>query len=176
MKITNIIKKSFLLLLVFIFIFSLVGCQVNEKTFSGGGLEIKLTSDFKEVENALYDIYIINDQNVAFMSKRYTKHQTIQNVDLSTLTREEYMSFCIANYGWDATVFSVERPNEEFDSFCYCYYGEYNQTTGEYTYGYMMIVMSDENYFYNISLAVPYAKFQDSKQLLMEYAISIKVL
>ena len=169
-------KKKLLIVMLFIFIFSLVGCQVIEQTFSGGGVEIRLSSDFEEMDNALYDFYVINDKLTAFMSKRYTKHQTIQNVDLSTLTREEYMSFCIAKYGWDATIFSVERPNEEFDSFCYCYYGEYNQETGQYTYGYMMIVMSDENYFYNMSLAVPYEIFQDSKQLLMEYAITIKLV
>ena len=35
--------------------------------------------------------------------------------------------------------------------------------------------MCDEDYFYNINLSTTYADFQESKQLVMEYAITIKI-
>lgn len=164
--------KKIILILLFILTLSLTGCtsKVEEKEFTGAGLTIRLTSEFKEYEHKSWDLYLSTDTSVAFMARRYTKHQIVQNVDLSTLSNEGYMNFCIANNGFEATVYHVERPVDSFDPFCYCYFTDANSK-----YGYMMIVMSNDNYFYNINLSTTYADFQDSKQMLMEYAVTIKL-
>lgn len=165
-------KKIIFLLLLIVFSVSLVGCtsKIEEKVFSGGGVSIKLTSDFQEYEHDRWDYYLYNSQSIAFMVKRYTRHQTLQGVDLSELNMEGYMKFCMVTNEFDATIFHVERPLDMFDPFVYCYFTDVNDK-----YGYMMIVMCDEDYFYNINLSTTYEDFQESKQLLMEYAVTIKI-
>ena len=129
-----------------------------------------LIEKFGFMPNGNRTYYLYNSQSIAFMVKRYTRHQTLQGVDLSELNMEGYMKFCMVTNEFEATIFHVERPLEMFDPFVYCYFTDANDK-----YGYMMIVMCDEDYFYNINLSTTYEDFQESKQLLMEYAITIKI-
>ena len=164
-------KKSLVLIFLCIFMFTLTGCVIKDQTYTGGGVSIRLKSDFKEYDHPSWDYYLYNDDQVAFMVTRYTRHQTLQGVDLSKLTLEEYMNFCIATNEFEATVFIVERPIDQFDPFCYCYFTDANDK-----FGYMMIVMTDENYYYNMCLSTTYEDFQNSKQMLMEYSITIRLV
>ena len=159
-------KKILLIICIFVLTFALTGCVVKDEIFAGGGLTVKLTSEFKEYDSDKWDLYLENNDKVAFMSIRYNKQSKFGEVELKNYSLKEYMNLTLTLNGIDATTYVVEGPN---GTFYYCYY-----TVGT-DYGYMMVTMENSNYFYTINLSAPYGSFQESKPLLFQYASTIKI-
>ena len=160
-------KKILLILFVIILTGFFSGCIVKEKTFSHRGLSVTLKSDFKEYDHKEWELYLYNDQQVAFMMNKISKKSSLEGLKLSELSLSQYMSLYTYLYDVkDRKSYKVEAVNVTFE---YCYF-----TSGE-QYGYMFIVLEDEDYFYNINLSTPYETFENSKEMLFEYAITLKL-
>ena len=102
------------------------------------------------------------------MSDRISKFSQINGLDLSKLSLEEYLNSVLATYGIQdsTTTYLVEGY---YATFYYCYY------TVEEKFGYMMMVAESDAFFYLINLAADYDVFQETKPLLMEYAVKIQI-
>lgn len=163
-------KKFILCLSVIILTICLTGCMGKTERFEGKGVSIVLPSDFEVVETEKWDFYVENDE-VAIMSNRLGRWTSIEDangnkISLSILPLKTYYEMVLTAYKLEVDTYFVEGYRS---TFYYCYY-----TVGE-DYGYMMMVAATEGYFYTINLCVDYGVFQESKQQLLEYAISIEL-
>lgn len=163
-------KKIILCILALFLTIGFTGCSAKTKEFYKKGVKVTLPSDFEEYEHDRWDFYVENDE-FAIMSNRVSKLSNFTDtsgntVNLAKLPLKAYMTLILASYNVDAGIYYVQGYNS---TFYYCYY-----TIGE-DYGYMMMVAETESFFYTINLCSDYDSFQQSKEKLFEYAISIQL-
>ena len=137
---------------------------VQDVTRTKEGVTITLPSTFIEYESEKWESYYESD-DYAFMAKRVLRSKYDES-----LTSKAYLQYILSEHKLEATVGTVEGINEAFH---YCYYVNYEND--EPTFGYMMLVIGSEDYFYLMNFSSVYEKFQDSKLLFLQYALTIKV-
>lgn len=160
-------KKILLVLCLLVFTFAFTGCGAETEEFDRKGITIVLPSYFEEIESEKWDFYVASDK-VDIMSDRVSKYSNINDLDFSTLSLEEYMNYILLRQGIQesTTTYLVEGY---YATFYYCYY-----TVNE-EFGYMMMIAESDAFFYIINLATDYDIFQETKPLLMEYAVKIQI-
>lgn len=160
-------KKVLLLFLTLCVVF-ITGCTMDtqsETTRTKEGVTITLPTAFEEFESDNWEVYY-ESADYAFMSKRSIKSKYKDVVS----NANEYINYLLKLHELEATVGRVDGINE---SFYYCYYTDYENDKP--TYGYMMMVFESEDYFYLMNFSSVADKFQDSKVMLLQFALTIKV-
>lgn len=160
--------KKVLFIILTLCMFFMVGCQMDtskEVTRTKEGVTITLPAAFQEFESDSWEVYYVS-ADYAFMSKRTIKSKYKGIVS----NANEYINYLLTLHEVKATVGRVDGVN---DSFYYCYYTDYENDKP--LYGYMMMVFESEDYFYLMNFSSVPEKFQDSKVMLLQYALTIKV-
>lgn len=163
-------KKILYSFIIVIFMLVITGCSVKSKTYSKEGVSVTLLSDFEEYESSKWDMYLEND-DLAFMSNRLKKTTKIENADLTKFTLEQYTMYILSTSGVSAPIYKVDGMNGTFYYFYYNVYEDKNDPL----YGYMMVVMEGEDHFYTMNFSSDYAKFENMKKVMFQYAMTIAV-
>ncbi len=171
-------KKMLLCLSILLLTVLLPGCMVKSEIFEDKGVKIKLTSDFEEVDVEQWDYYLEND-TIAFMSNRIGKLSQIEGANgeslkLLDLSLQQFLVVALQLNGItmeQISIYKVETDKSDKD-FYYCYY---SVEAKENTYGYMMMVMESDNFFYTMNFSTDYDVFEENKSLLLSYAVTIEI-
>lgn len=161
-------RKIILLLVLGLFGFMLTGCDLfapEEKVFSGSGMTITLNEDFVETSTVLVPLYLASMDHI-FMGDREAKSDF---VDTTITNLTEYAEAVLEFGGYtDATV----NQSEEGYEYVYAYY---SATVDGTEFGYMLICMESDNYYYIMNLGCLYEDLDDSKEQYIEWANTIVV-
>lgn len=161
------IKKSFMLLVFLLAVFSLSSCTLKEKEFTGAGITITLNASFVEKETVLVPFYLESKDHI-FMGMRESK-TTLSQYGIRTL--ETYMNAVLANGGKGNAV--VSTYDSDGIKFLYAYY---HNTVEEIEYGYMLIAMEGTNHFYSMNFGCLTDDLEGNKDLYIDWAKGIVVI
>ncbi len=168
-KIVNLwrskMKRRLLLLSIFFLALMLVGCQSNEKTFSGAGVTITLDKSFVEKEVIQAPFYL-ESRNHLFMALRESKTDLRAN---GIATLETYIRAVLKNANKTATIKSFEEGDISFK------YAYYSSTVDDQTFGYMLLVMEGENHYYTMNFGCLEKNLEGNKDLYIKWAKTIIV-
>lgn len=161
-------KKIFIAMLLSVASLLLTGCnmfQPLEKEFTGTGITITLNEDFVITETVMAPFYLTSLDYI-FMGLRDSKSEF---VDTNVTSLQDYTTAVLEFGGYSgATVLTAE----EGYSYLYSYY---TATVEEVEYGYMLICMESDNYYYLMNLGCLNDNLEDSKEQFIEWANTIIV-
>ena len=161
-------RKIFLLFVMGLFGFALMGCDLcapEEEVFTGGGITITLNDNFIKTDTVMVPMYLESMDHI-FMGEREAKSLFV-DTEITNLT--EYAEAILEYGGYtDSTVCQSEEGYE----YVYAYY---SATVDENKFGYMMICMESDSYYYLMNLGCFYDDLEDSKEQYIEWANTIVV-
>lgn len=161
-------KKIFLMLVIGLFGFALTGCDLfapEEKVFSGSGMTITLNDNFVENDTVLVPLYLAS-MDYIFMGDREEKSLF---VDTEINSLNDYAEAILELGGFtDSTVYESAEGYE----YLYAYY---SATVDEDEFGYMLICMESDSYYYIMNLGCFLDDLEDSKEQFIEWANTIVV-
>lgn len=145
----------------------LVGCGPKEKTFTGSGIEITLDSTFYEKDIVQASLYLESTKHI-FSGIRESKEDLVSIIGVTTL--EGYIEAVLANN--NKTSDDVLESEHEGERYLYAYY---TSNVGDEEYGYMLVVMEGENYFYTLNFGCKGKDLEKNKVQYIEWANTISV-
>jgi len=161
-------KKVVLMLLLVLSAITLTGCDLfkpAEKEFSGSGITITLNEDFSVTETVLVPFYLVSLDDI-FMGSRESK-SLFKNTTINSL--QDYAEASLANAGHeDATIYESDSDTD----YIYAYYSATNDGT---EFGYMLICMESDDYYYVMNLGCLNKDLEGNKEQYIEWANTISV-
>lgn len=155
------------ILLTFVLIFSLLftaGCK-KEKEFTMDGLKVTLDSSFVKREQIGVVLAAVSTDKI-FTANRQEKSQFGSSYTLS-----DYYDACLMsiNLTGEHEEYKDEEGNIKF------LYGYYNNTADEQEYGYMLVVLEGNDYFYAVNFGTYSDKLDSNKDKFLNWAKTIVV-
>ena len=161
-------KKPFIILLFTLSLFLLVGCDFfapEAKEFTGSGITITLTEEFVLTETVMAPFYLTSLDDI-FMGMRESKTEF---VDTAITSLQDYAEAVLEFGGYSG--YTVNNAEEGYN-YVYAYY---SASVEDIDYGYMLICMESDNYYYLMNLGCLNSNLEDSKDQYIEWANSIIV-
>ena len=143
----------------------LSGCSETEKTFSGAGVTITLNDTFIE-KTVVQAPFYLESQNQIFMSLRESK-DTLASVGITTL--DQYISAVLKNGNKTAEVFDKTEGDLNYK------YAYYEASVNDQDFGYMLLVLESDGYFYSMNFGCVSSKLDKYKDQFFDWAKTIKV-
>lgn len=162
-------KKIYLGLFITILSFGLLGCslfgeQAEPQEFSGSGITITLDDSFQK-SNTMYVTFYLESFDYIFTGEREEK-SLFTGTDIDTL--EDYAHAVLEYSGNSGT----ELLEAEDSAYLYAYY---TATVEADEFGYMLICMESDNYYYVMNFASFADELDDSKDQFFDWADTIVV-
>ena len=161
-------KRFILMFVIGLFGFALTGCDLfapEEKVFSGSGMTITLNDNFIETDTVLVPLYLTSMDHI-FMGEREAKSLFV-GTEIESLS--DYAEVVLEYGGYtDSTVYQAAEGYE----YVYAYY---SATVDDQEFGYMLICMESDSYYYLMNLGCLYDDLEDSKDQYIEWANTIIV-
>lgn len=157
-------KKILLLVLSFVIILGLTGCNAKEKVFDKGNFKITLTDEFKEdtYQNATY--YFAS--NKAALTVLRESFEDLKQINLdSESTLDDYAK----------AVLSANSKNIEVKKESSFYYFTYDSTVNENQYYYLSALVKGKDGFWLINFFGRYSDRKSLEKQFIKYAKSIDV-
>jgi len=162
------VKKTVLLIVMFIMTFGLASCGATEKEFSGSGMNITLDESFIEKDVIQAPLYL-ESQKYIFMGIR----ETISSLEAYQIDDlESYIEAVLTNNNHSDVSYDSVKDDE--DNVLY-YYAYYYATVEDMDFGYMMVVMEGEDHFYTMNFGCLEDDLEDSKEQFFKWAETITV-
>lgn len=160
-------KKLFAVITCFAFLFTANACALfqDEEIFTGSGITITLTSAFTQKETVAVPFYLESMDHI-FMGMRETK-TSVQSVGVSNL--EDYIDAVLDANSKSTDVYSYDQDGVTF------YYAYYSSTVDGVDYGYMMICMVGESYYYTMNFGCLDKNLENNKAQYLDWAKTITV-
>lgn len=159
-------KKILLTLLLFVTLLTISGCDLfapEEKEFSGSGITITLNEDFVVTQTVIVPFYLVSLDNI-FMGSRESK-DIFDGTYVTSL--EDYAQAVLdMNNHSESTIHSSDKE------YVYAYY---EATVEDIEYGYMLICMESDDYYYVMNLGCLNSDLEDNKEQYIEWANTIVV-
>lgn len=161
-------KKIFIALLFSLSVFSLTGCDLfaaADKEFSGTGMTIILNEDFVVTETVMVPFYVTSLHDI-FSGMRESKSLFVRS---SITNLEEYAEAVLENGGHSGeTLYESEEANGYF-------YAYYTALVEDVEYGYMLICMETDDYYYLMNFGCLSDDLEDSKEQYIEWTNTLEV-
>lgn len=157
------------ILSIFVFLmvsFGLMGCTATPMEFSGSGITITLTDDFLE-EDVIQAPFYLESRDHMFMGMRESKASLVSYY-INSLS--DYIDAVLEAGGLP----SIDKFTQDDGDVEYMY-AYYSKTVGEVDYGYMLIVMESEDYFYTMNFGCLNDKLDDNKDQYFQWLETIIV-
>jgi hypothetical protein len=162
----SILRKSFFALLIGLVSFSMTACFLSKPMeFSGSGITITLNDNFLQGTSDAVAFYLESTNHI-FMGNRESK-QDLTEYDIFDL--EDYIEAMIEGIETASDIESYSDDETEF------YYAYYTSTIDGDNFGYMLVVMEGQNYFYAMNFACFANKLDKNKTQYMNWAKTIRV-
>lgn len=142
-----------------------------DKLFQGTGVFVTLDSSFVEYESDVWDMYLYNGE-FAFMSQRISKQSNLNGMSYSQLTLKQYFQLVMTTNNFESYIY--EEKTIYGDDLLYCYI-KTRDANAELDYGYMMMVMESDSFFYTMNLSCDHEQLDTNKALFERYGKSISV-
>jgi hypothetical protein len=161
-------KKMLLILVTFGIAVSFTGCETaaKAKEFTGSGITITLNDDFTAKETVNIPLYLESFDTI-FMGFREAMTDTSE-IEIYTLI--QYTQAVLDNNGHpNATVNTYDGDDIHY------LYAYYSSTIDETSYGYMLICMAGEDYFYTMHFYCLDKNLENLKEQYIQWASTITV-
>jgi hypothetical protein len=161
-------KKMLLFLVMFGFAFSFFGCQTTavEKEFTGSGITITLNDDFTAKENVSIPLYLESFDTI-FMGFREAMTST---AEYEIYTLNQYIQAVLENNSRpEAQIYTYDQDG------VFYLYAYYSTTVDDINYGYMLVCMAGEQYFYTMHFYCLDKNLDSFKDQYIEWANTITV-
>lgn len=162
-------KKFLIALLGVLSVFSMAGCDwfgPAEKEFSGSGITVTLTEEFVLTETVIVPFYLVSVDHI-FMGMRESK-STLSPYGITNL--DEYILAVLENGGHPEE--STFASDETGATYRYAYY---TSTVEGIEYGYMLVCMESDTYFYSMNFGCLEPHLESNKTQYHEWADTIVV-
>jgi len=160
-------KKLFLVLVALLFTFGLTSCDLfgNEPLeFSGSGITITLDDSFQETDT-MYVSFYLESFDYIFTGEREDK-TLFSNTGIDNL--EDYIN-AVLEYADNEDEEVILSEDETF------YYAYYTASVDEDEFGYMLICMESDDYYYVMNFGCYENKLDDSKEQFFEWVDTIVI-
>jgi len=160
-------KKLFATISCIALMFTANACSLfqQDEVFTGSGITITLTSAFTEKETVTVPLYLESMDHI-FMGMRESK-SSINGIGVYTLS--DYIDAVLDANGKTADTISYDQDDVTF------YYAYYSSTVDSIEYGYMMVCMVGESYFYTMNFGCLNKNLEDNKEQYLDWAKTITV-
>lgn len=161
-------KKIVLLMLFAFSVIALTSCDLfgpEEKEFSGSGITITLNDSFTETETVIAPLYLTSLNHI-FMGTRESK-SLFSGSAINSLT--DYAEAVLENAGHSSnSVYDSESDTE----YVYAYY---TASVDDSEFGYMLVCMETDDYYYLMNFGCLNSHLDDNKDLYIEWTDTIEV-
>lgn len=163
----SILRKSFFALLIGLISLSMTACFLSEPMeFSGSGITITLNDNFLEGTSDAVDFFL-ESTNHLFMGNRESKEDL---TEYDIFTSEDYIEAMMDGI---ETASDIEFYTDDETEFYYAYY---TSTVDGDTFGYMIVVMEGDHYFYAMNFACFANRLEKNKAQYLTWAKTIRVV
>lgn len=160
-------KKIFLVLLALLFTFGLTSCDLfaaEPQEFSGSGITITLDDSFQEIDT-MYVSFYLESFDYIFTGEREDKSLFI-GTGIDTLT--DYIE-AVLEYSDNE---SEEVFTSDDETYLYAYY---TASVDDDDFGYMLICMESDDYFYVMNFGCYENQLEDSKDQFFDWVSTIVI-
>lgn len=159
-------KRILLVLLLMVSTLMLTACTPRAKKFEGSGVEITLTTEFREEKTELVPLYLVSKKHV-FMANRESK-TVLKTHGIKTL--QQYIDLVLSNAGKVAATQNAETNDNTPYIFAY-----YKASVDKKDFGYMLLAFEGERYFYTMNFGCLAHHLDNYKEQYIKWAQTIKV-
>ena len=159
-------KKLFLYTILFIFLFIVTGCDLENKVYKNNGLKITIPKDLKEAEFEGMTFYLEKDE--MYITGSFASYEDLMKLDVTKDSKiEVYINNVVNNNNLDLDIKKNKTNNKEI-----FYYGTYDDSENDY-YNLISFFKNDKG-IWIITLACPKEFKYDLKDKFLDYIKTVE--